>query len=189
MDKIKISDIHSVVVYNRDDYFADNRKINSDCMSILLSHENNVRTTNLNEAREYLEDLNSNMYFDYLDAKIYVMYREKEPICFAIYNKIEKSESWVLDLIYTHDEWTKLGLATALLRVSAKDLKENYGAEEINATVNHKNLASVYLHQSFAKVNGVKVALDRMSNRDVYHFDIRDMKSQNQKQEAEELLF
>lgn len=189
MDKIQISKIHTVAVYDKKDYLENNKEINHDMLDILLSHENINGSKELSDARTYIEDLNGNMFLNELDPKIYVMYRENEPVSFAILNKIEKTESWTLDLIYTHNEWTKLGLATVLMRVVTKDLKTKQNAEEINSTVNCKNNASLFLHESFSKIKGVETKTETTMGRQKYHFDIRNLKFDNDKTESEDLLF
>ena len=103
MDKIQLSNHYSVKAYNRDDYFNNNKQINDDCLRIVSSYEGANENYNIGDAYNYIADLNSNLYLDELDALIYVMYLDKTPVSFAIYSKIDKSNSWVLELIYTHE--------------------------------------------------------------------------------------
>jgi GNAT superfamily N-acetyltransferase len=158
-------------------------------MRILASHENYLHENNYQEARDYLEDLNSNMFLDDIEARIYIMYRGNEPISFAIYSKIDKTKEWVLELIYTHSDYTKLGIASALLRVSSAELKNSCDAKLISSTVNKKNYPSISLHNSFSKVDGVKIASEDIGNRIKFHFDVKNLNNLRSSEQVEEMLF
>lgn len=189
MDKLQLSNHYSVKAYNRDDYFNNNKQINDDCLRIVSSYEGANENYNIGDAYNYIADLNSNLYLDELDALIYVMYLDKTPVSFAIYSKIDKSNSWVLELIYTHEEYTSLGYAGVLLRASAGHLKETRGAEEINSNVNVANMPSLFLNNSFGKVNGVKVYADRIDeDHETFHFDIRGLSNKKVEADAENIL-
>lgn len=188
MKEMKLNKLYSVYCYDKDDYFANNKDVNDSCLGIISSHESNNASYDFDKAREYLENLNYNMYLDNMDTRIYVLKREGEPVSFALYNKIENTNDWVLELIYTHSEYTTLGLGTVLLRSSACDLRNN-GAENIHTTVAKNNDASFNLHKSFSKVEGVKTSVDDVDNRLKFMFNIKEMKTDKTKDEAEEILF
>ena len=188
MKEMKLNKLYSVYCYDKDDYFTNNKDVNDSCLGIISSHESNNASYDFDKAREYLENLNYNMYLDNMDTRIYVLKREGEPVSFALYNKIENTNDWVLELIYTHSEYTTLGLGTVLLRSSACDLRNN-GAENIHTTVAKNNDASFNLHKSFSKVEGVKTSVDDVDNRLKFMFNIKEMKTDKTKDEAEEILF
>lgn len=188
MDKIQLSNHYKVKAYNRDDYFNNNKQINDDCLRILSSYEGSNESYNVGDAYNYISDLNSNMYLDELDALVYIMYLDKTPVSFAIYTKIDKSNSWVLELIFTHEEYTSLGYAGVLLRASAGHLKEAHGAEEINSNVNYKNAPSMFLNNSFAKVKGVNVTSTDHDGHKTFHFDIRGLSAKKVEDDAENIL-
>lgn len=189
MEKFKISQLHNVKVYDSKDYIEFNKDVNDSFMNILSSHEYNNASYDINKAREYVEDLNYKMFLDNLDTRIYVMYRQDQPVTFAIYNRVENTNDWHLELIYTHDEYTKLGLASALLRFSAGDLLSRYDAENITTVVAKNNFASMNLHESFSKVNGVKAYVEDADSRYGFTFDIRNMQAGKVKEETNEMLF
>ncbi|MGN1222104.1 MAG: GNAT family N-acetyltransferase [Christensenellales bacterium] len=189
MREFEVSKSHNIKVYDSKDYVDKNKEVNDSFINILSSHEYNNESYDVNKARDYVEDLNYKMYLSDLDTRIYVFSLDNQPASFAIYNRIEHTDDWVLELIYTHSEYTTLGLATYLLRFSAKDLKENFDAKKINATVSKNNYASMNLHESFSKVDGVKTASEDCGSRIKYCFDISEMKSNKNKSNEQELLF
>lgn len=189
MKKIKLSTLHEVNVYDSKDYIENNKEVNDSFVNILSSYEYDNADYDINKARDYIENLNYNMFLENLDSKIYVLQREDQPVSFALYNRIQKTNDWVLELIYTHSEHTTCGFATALLRLSAKDLKERFNAENIHTTVSHNNYKSMYLHSSFSKVEGVKVALDKESTKSRFRFNIKNMSYGKDKNEEAEMLF
>ncbi|MGN1212570.1 MAG: GNAT family N-acetyltransferase [Christensenellales bacterium] len=189
MEEFEISKIHKVKVYESKDYIEKNKEVNDSFLNILSSYEYDNETFDITKARDYIENLNYEMYLSNLDTRIYVLSREDRPVSFAIYNRIEHTNDWVLELIYTHSEYVTLGLAGNLLRFSARDLKDRFGAENIHSTVAKNNHASFYLHNSFSKVDGVKGTTEDCDSRFKYCFDIRQMKSNKNKTSEEEMLF
>lgn len=189
MEQFKISALHDLKVYNSSDYIEKNKEVNDSFLSIIASHENTNAGYDVNKAREYIEDLNYKMFLDDLDTRIYILHSDGHPVSFALYNRIEKTNDWIMELIYTHSEYTTLGLATALLRLSAKDLSQRFDAENIHTTVSKKNYASMYLHDSFSKVEGVKVSTDNVDSRIKFRFNIKELKNTENKSKETELLF
>ena len=189
MRKIEISQNCTIRCCDEKDYVEKNKVINNACFNILASHEKSGLGADLNSAYDYVCDLNTNIYLDEVNAKIYFLFAKDKPVSFAIYSQIDNTNAWVLELIYTHKKYAKLGLASALLRVSASDLKNTYQAEEINSTVNGKNASSLYLHQSFGNVNGVKTTFDRIDERIKFHFNIEQLNAKTMEEDAKNMLF
>lgn len=189
MQKINVSKNYSVEVYNNDDYIANNRKINEDCVRILASYEGQNENFNLNEAYDQLANLNSDLFLDDKHAQIYIMYNQDTPTVFAICTKIEKSKSWVLDLMYTHCDYQQLGLATAMIRLTANHLHATQKATELNTVVDKKNLASIYLNQSFGKVKNVKCCVEDAGPICKFHFDISNLNKKEVEEDTNEILF
>lgn len=148
MEELQISKLVKVSVFNSQDYIQNNKQIN-DCLNKIL------RGYSIFFARDYLDNLNGDIYL--LDKKvfIFVLFEEEDPVSFVIYSK--KSNTTVsLDLIWTAQDYQKLGFATMLIRVSAVVLKQQ-NVVTILAEEDKNNGIFLNLIQSFAKVENVEL--------------------------------
>ena len=188
MKEFEIAKSHVMKVYDNTDYVEKNKEVNDCFVNILSSYEYDNESYDINKARDYVEDLNYKMYLSDLDTKIYIFYLEGHPVTFAIYNRIEHTDDFMLELIYTHSDYTTLGFATYMMRFAAKDLKERYNAKNIHTVVAKKNNPSLYLHKSFSKVDGVKTASEDCGSKYKFRFDISELKTNKSKSEESELI-
>ena len=189
MKDIKISQLHTLEVYNSKEYINNNKEVNDSILNVLESYEVNETGRNINKAREYIEDLNFKIFSSDANVQIYVMKREEQPVSFVIYEKRKDTPAWMVEMIYTHDDYIKLGLATSLLRHSAKHLKTTCDAQKILSAVSVNNIAGVHLFDSFAKVEGVDGKISEKESKLRFIFNISEMQANKTNKEEDELLF
>lgn len=164
MKIINISKSLKVSTYDENDYISFNKEINNDLNKILAYY-------GFEEEKEYLENLNGDIFLKHKRIFIYVLFEDKEPISFAIFEKTKKNKV-SLQFICTKLEYTKLGFATMLLRASACNLKDNQIDEFVVKNIDDLILKN--LLNSFAKVDGVIFE----ENEKFYNFDIKNIKNE-----------
>ena len=147
MEELQISNSIYVKIYDSQDYIQNNKQIN-DYLNNVLGKES------IFFARDYLDNLNGDIYL--LDKKvfIFVLFEADEPVSFVIYSK-KSNITASLDLIWTEKEYQKLGFATMLIRASAVFLKDK-NIVTILAQADEQNEIFYNLLQSFAKVESIE---------------------------------
>ena len=147
MEELQISNSIKVDIYDSQDYIQNNKQIN-DYLNKVLGGESTFF------ARDYLDNLNGDIYL--LDKKvfIFVLFEAEEPVSFVIYSK-KSNITASLDLIWTAEEYQKLGFATMLIRASAVFLKQKNIAT-ILAEADEQNEIFLNLLKSFAKVDKIE---------------------------------
>ena len=164
MKIINISKSLKVSTYDENDYISFNKEINNDLNKILAYY-------GFEEEKEYLENLNGDIFLKHKRIFIYVLFEDKEPISFAIFEKTKKNKV-SLKFICTKLEYTKLGFATMLLRASACNVKDNQIDDFVVKNIDDLILKN--LLNSFAKVDGVIFE----ENKKFYNFDIKSIKNE-----------
>ena len=125
--------------------------------------------------QDALNKLYTENFLDDVVYHVYVMYIKDEPIAYAIYSQKDDTNSYVLEFIHVSKHWTAMGNGTILLQFSAKDLKSTFDAQEILATINKRNLKSLYLHMRFANDNNLDCYVNDYDDRITYHMDISNL--------------
>ena len=164
MKKLNITKSIKVNVYNENDYLELNKEITGDLNTILSYY-------GFDEEREYLQNLNGDIFLKSKRVFAYILYENKEPISFAIFEKSKKNKV-ALQFICTKLEYTKLGFATMLLRAAVCSLKDNEVDEFVVKNFDDAILKN--LLDSFAKVDGVVCE----QNEKFYNFDIKNIKNE-----------
>lgn len=145
MEEIIISSSIKIVLYNSDDFINNNKTISASLNSISKEY-------NSAEARDYIDDLNGDIFVQNKKVFIYVLFVANEPISFVVFSKISNT-CVVLESIYTSYGYTKLGFATILLRIAITNLLKN----KINSFVYTQGTNEIMLNllNSFGEVDGV----------------------------------
>ena len=165
MEKLQISNSISVSCFDSQDYLQNNKQI-SDSIDKILG---NVSTT---YAREYLDNLNGDIFLQDKKVFIFVLYAAKEPVSFVIFSK-KSNISVSLDLIWTVDEYKKLGFATMLIRASAVLLKQQNIAS-VFAKVESQDDVLYKLLESFSKVE----SLQSENKENQFKFGIKEINTE-----------
>lgn len=147
MEKLQISNSIKIDIYDSQDYIQNNKQINDYLNKVLGS----VSTF---YARDYLDNLNGDIYIQDKKVFIFVLFESNEPVSFVIYSK-KSNITASLDLIWTSEQYQKLGFATMLIRVSAAVLKDKNIAT-ILAEATEQDEIFFNLLQSFAKVENIE---------------------------------
>lgn len=187
MEKVQLNNLYQMDIYDNQDYFEFNKQVNDSCYEIISSHERNF-VYDVDGAREYIENMNYNMYLNGLNARIYILKRENEPVSFAIYSNAKSPENWKLDLMFTNQELTAMGFATVLLRASSSDLKQK-GAKNFYVALSKNNIPGLRLLESFEKVDGVAVKTAEVDQLRKFIFNILKMKVNMTKEQTDDMLF
>ena len=176
MKKLQLTKTLNLKTYNEDDFLQNQKQILDDIQKILGSfdYDNNLET-----AKEYLFDLNSEIFLNNKKVNIFVLYREKLPLSFAIC--ADKKLVW----IWTHFEYTKLGYATILLRALAFELK-NEGVENFSVDIDTDNFVAQSLFESFSKIDKIKIfEKNERNGKKTCNFDIKGVNFDKILQEIE----
>lgn len=147
MEQLQISNSIKIDVYNSEDYIQINKKINNNLNKIL----GNMTTL---QERDYLDNINGDIFLQDKKVFIFVLFVGDEPVSFAIYSK-KSNMTASLDLIWTAQEYQKLGFATMLIRASAVVLKQKNVAT-ILAEADEQNEIFHNLLLSFSKVETIQ---------------------------------
>lgn len=147
MEKLQITNSIKVDIYDSQEYIQNNKQINDYLNKVLGS----VSTF---FARDYLDSLNGDIYLLDKKVSIFVLFEADEPVSFAIYSK-KSNITASLDLIWTAQEYQKLGFATMLIRASAVVLKQKNVAT-ILAEADEQNEIFHNLLLSFSKVETIQ---------------------------------
>lgn len=146
MKEMKITNSLALKVYDSEDYVKNLQNIYAELKSVYDSWQNAT-------IRDYVENLNSDIFFENKKIYINILMSGDDTVSFAIFSK-KSNASVILNAICTHSEYAKLGFATILLRASACNLKD----EKINEIIidNNDDIILKNLLDSFAKVEGVE---------------------------------
>ncbi len=136
MQKTELTNSISLNCYDENEYLQKHKEINDILNKVF--------------GGEYIENLNSEIFLTNKHVKIFTLKQKHTPISFAIFEI--KNNIANLDIICTHNEYTKLGFATILLRGAILSLtSENIYTIRTIA----KDEISQRLFDSLAKVEGV----------------------------------
>ena len=170
MEKLRLTNNLHVNMYDQDDYLQNQKHILTELQKIVDSfdYDNNLEYT-----KEYLFNLNSDIFINNSKVKIFVLYQNKTAISFVVLNNCK------LDLIWTHFDYAKLGYATILLRAMCVMLhKQNtytFCVEECA-----ENLIFSFLFDSFKKVEEIKfIEKNAKNSKKMLNFDIKNIKIDN----------
>lgn len=167
MNKTKIANSVLVETFDQNDYLTNQKKIYDGLVKILDSFDYD---SNLSSAREYIDNLNSDIFLNNKKVLIFVLKLNQTPISFLIFCD-EK-----IDLLWTDFEFAKLGYATILLRYFATEIAKN-GIYEFGAEFDQNNLIADNLFESFGKIENVKILQnDAKNGKKTYKFDIKNIK-------------
>lgn len=167
MNKTKITNTISLHIFDENDYVANQKQIYDDLNKVLNSFDFDA---NLSFAREYLDNLNSDIYLNDKKFQIFELKINKTVVSFAICSGKK------IDMIWTDFEFAKLGYATILLRLVAIEFfKQN--KFEFCVEFDEKNLIAESLFESFGKIENVKILQKNEKNgKKTYKFDIKNIK-------------
>lgn len=180
MQSLELSKSFSIKVYDCNDFKINKDTINTDCLRIISSYALNDFDYNYEKDLETFQRINDDFFYDISQGCVYIMYHNSTPICYAIYSKIENTNSWILEIIHTHKSYTNFGYGSTILRNSALNLKQYLGAEELVATVNKQNKSSLAIHRNFAKKSNLKCFTNDYGETVSFHIDISTLNKDNQ---------
>lgn len=164
MKNIDVSGSIYSSVFDSDDYIKNHKQINKYLYNIIANND-------INFAREYIDNLNGDIFLQGKEIYIYILFEDAEPVSFAIYSKNSDAKV-TLDLICTNMEYAKLGFATILLRISAIDIKDSEISTTICATEKYNEVLKSLLF-SFSKVEGIVFK----QHQNQYIFDVKNINS------------
>lgn len=167
MKEIKLSNAIKIKVFNSDDYTKNNKQINDYLNAIIKEYNSAI-------ASDYIDNLNGDIFLQNKKVFIYVLFNLSQPISFALFSKTSNT-CVSLDLMYTAYDYTKLGFATILVRVSAINLKEN-NIQKFFCKTDENNLILQNLLNSFARVEMVKFSkADNQCSFDIQNINGNDI--------------
>lgn len=187
MNKIQMNDLYDIEVYDNQDYIENNKHVNDCCADVLSTHERNI-VCDVEKSKEFLDNMNYDMYLNNLVCRVYLLKRDDEPMSYAIYTKTKNDANWKLEQMYTNQEFTGLGYATVLLRASADDMKRN-GVKNLCMVFSKQNIPANKLAESFDKVAGIRSKMADVENIKKCIFNVENMKLKATKEQVEEMLF
>ena len=167
MNKTKITNLVLVECFDQNDYLENQKKIYGSLNKILSSFDFD---DNLSFAKEYIDNINSDIFLSNKKVLIYVLRLNQTPVSFLIYCDGR------IDMLWTDFEFAKLGYATILLRAIAVEL---FGENvfEFSVEFDKENLIAENLFESFGKIENVKILEKTEKNgKKTYKFDIKSIK-------------
>ncbi|HAJ77792.1 MAG TPA: hypothetical protein DCO89_01830 [Clostridiales bacterium] len=168
MEKLRLTNSLQVFMYDQNDYLQNQKQILSDLQKVIDSFDYDK---NLEQSKEYLFNLNSDIFLDNTNVKIFVLFLNKTAISFAVI----KNQS--LDLFWTHFDYVKLGYATILLRAMCIMLY-NQNAFKFCVQEDNDNLIFSSLLNSFKKLEEIKFSEKTAKNgKKTLNFDIKNIKT------------
>lgn len=168
MEKLRLTNSLQVFMYDQNDYLQNQKHILSDLQKVIDSFDYDK---NLEQSKEYLFNLNSDIFLDNTNVKIFVLFLNKTAISFAVI----KNQS--LDLFWTHFDYAKLGYATILLRAMCIMLY-NQNAFKFCVQEDNDNLIFSSLLNSFKKLEEIKFGENTAKNgKKTLNFDIKNIKT------------
>ena len=162
MQKRKITNSISVEIFDENDFLNNQKEIYDSLKKILNSFDFDE---NLAESKDYLDNLNGDIFLESKKVEIFVLKQNRTPVSFAILSNKK------LDMIWTDFEYAKLGFATILLRAGVIELFEKHKFE-FCAEIKNTNLIAKSLFESFAKVDGVVCEKQQKQNEINFKFNI-----------------
>ena len=146
MNKLEITKAVYVKHFNQDEFLTNQADILKDLNAIVDSFDYDV---NLEYTKDYLCNLNSDIFLNNSKVDIFILYCNNEPVSFVVMCNNN------VDLFWTNYEYAKLGYATVLIRAMssmfAKEKKYN-----LTFKIDENNLIFSSLLESFKKVEGIK---------------------------------
>lgn len=167
MNKTKITNSVAVECFDQNDYQLNQKKIYDDLTKILNSFDYDE---NLSFAKDYVDNLNGDIFLSGKKVLIYVLKVQQMPVSFLIFCEGK------IDMIWTDFEFAKLGYATILLRAFAVDLhKQN--VFQFAFEFDQQNLIADNLCDSFSKIENVEILQNSLKNgKKTYIFGIKNLK-------------
>ncbi len=167
MEKLKLTNTLHAIMYNQNDYLQNQKHILFNLQKIIDSFDFDE---NMEQSKEYLYNLNSDIFINNGKVKIFVLYQNKTAISFVVLKNRK------LDLLWTYFDYTKLGYATILLRAMCVMLHRQ-NEFKFSVKENDNNLIFASLLNSFKKVDGVKFNEKTIKNGEkILNFDIKSIK-------------
>lgn len=162
MQKQNITNSIVLKIFNEKDLIIDHKNLIDMFYKIAGGY-------NLGDMRETIDNINGDIFL--FDKKVFafVLEQNDEPISFAVFSK-KSNHVVTLDIICTDIEYSKLGFATILLRLSAIELKSQNITHIIVDTKDQNEITEELLN-SFSKVENVDTQKDEKQSR----FDIKNM--------------
>lgn len=184
MQVVELKNGMSMFAYDSNDYFANKTLITEDCLRILASYAYGIEDDDQSDialeyqdAKHQLMNIFDNFFDDYQQGFVCILCYNNTPVSYVIYNNINKTNSWIVEMIQTSCDYTNLGFGSKLLKQSALLLKNYAGAKEIIATINSKNNSSLAMHERFVSEHNLHCYRDYYDNRTAWHIDISNLKS------------
>ena len=179
MQKIKIANSLTMVKCDENDFIYSNKEVYDWLTKILNSFDDDE---NLGWAKDYLENLNGDIFIDGKQVVIYVLKQHSQPISFLIFDGKK------ISLIWTHFDYVKLGFATILIREAMVDLHK-CGKTKIEIEIGKNNLIMQTLLESFSKIEGMKSVQNELKSGNIcYKFDTEEVKTDKVLQQIQNLV-
>ena len=175
MKTIEITQNVKVEIFDSNDYIENQQKVYSSLKDIFNSQSSAI-------IRDFVDDLNSDIFLQNKKVFIYVLKVGDDVVCFAIFSKISNRTA-NFDCICTHRDFEKLGFATVLVRAGLVNLKQNE-ISNIVANFEEQNFAYQNLLFSFSKIENM--ATKEEENR--YKFDISNVDENKILQDVKNLI-
>ena len=164
MQKFNLTNSLTIFEFDEKDYLEKNKKI-CDILNKIFSGFDEDDNTSF--AREYLDNLNGDIFLSKKKIRIFLLKQNTEYVSFLIFDNNQ------IKLIWTNNEYAKLGFATILLRATTTILFED-GVRHCDVEIEKENLIGQSLFDSFGKVDGVVVKRDE-KEKIKYNFDIENI--------------
>ena len=117
MQEINLSKNFKVKVYDKTNFKNHLNAFTNDCLQITNSYANGTTQQEFDDALKILEYEHNAIFDDERNTVMYIMYKNEQPVCFALYSQVEFTDCYTLEMIHTHKNFLQLGLATAMLRL------------------------------------------------------------------------
>lgn len=178
---INKNDYVKLVSFNSKDFEKYRDEINNGMNRVSSSFEYSNDNHDQDKALEVLNKWNEN-FFEREDTngKIYFLYIKNDegvllPMAYAMYSKSDRPNAYHLEFISVHNDYTSCGYGEWLLKKSAQDLAKQ-DVKEITCTINNQNIASLHMHDNFAKKNNLELYRNNLGFGQEWVFDITPLK-------------
>lgn len=178
MEFTQINAITKIVKIDKQSFLKNHEKIINVCLKILASHEKQLSSTELENAKNYLYSVCSDLFVDG-EAYFFVLTRNQKPVSFCIYTAHpQKPNTYIMEMIYTHSQISNCGYGTLCLEHSLSQMK-SLGAKQVILTVNNKNHSSMHMHNKLLDKQICKGSTIKDEYTTKFYFDLETLNLAN----------
>ena len=178
MEFTQINPITKIEKIDKQSFLKNYEKITNVCLRILASHEKTLSHKEMENAKNYLYNVCTDLFLDG-EAYFFVLTRDKKPVSFCIYSAHpQKQNAYIMEMIYTHSQLSNCGYGTLCLEHSLNQMKK-LGATEVILTVNNKNQSSMHMHNKLIEKGICKGTTQKDEYTTKFYFDLDSLNLSN----------